>query len=153
MTKICDNSEVIMHFTVKLEDGSVADSTKTSGKPAKLVMGDGSLTENFEKCLLGLSEGESASFTLEPDDAFGQPSPDNVQHMDRSLFAGDAPPKKALSSRLQVPVARKFRELLPRLLVSPLPWISITPLLVIVLSLTSKLSVLLKRLFHENHAR
>lgn len=91
MTKICDNSEVIMHFTVKLEDGSVADSTKTSGKPAKLVMGDGSLTENFEKCLLGLSEGESASFTLEPDDAFGQPSPDNVQHMDRSLFAGDAP--------------------------------------------------------------
>lgn len=91
MTKISANSEVIMHFTIKLEDGSVADSTKTSGKPAKLVMGDGSLTENFEKCLLGLTQGEAASFTLEPEDAFGQPNPDNVQHMDRSLFAGDAP--------------------------------------------------------------
>ncbi|EOD78428.1 FKBP-type peptidyl-prolyl cis-trans isomerase slpA [Grimontia indica] len=91
MAQIIANSEVIMHFTIKLEDGSVADSTKTSGKPAKLVMGDGSLTENFEKCLLGLTEGESASFTLEPEDAFGQPNPDNVQHMDRSLFAGDAP--------------------------------------------------------------
>lgn len=91
MTKISANSEVIMHFTIKLEDGSVADSTKTSGKPAKLVMGDGSLTENFEKCLLGLTQGEVASFTLEPEDAFGQPNPDNVQHMDRSLFAGDAP--------------------------------------------------------------
>ncbi|MDD1783894.1 FKBP-type peptidyl-prolyl cis-trans isomerase [Enterovibrio sp. ZSDZ35] len=91
MTKISANSEVLMHFTIKLEDGSVADSTKTSGKPAKLVMGDGSLTENFEKCLVGLSEGEAASFTLEPDDAFGQPNPDNIQHMDRTLFVGDAP--------------------------------------------------------------
>lgn len=91
MSQISANSEVIMHFTIKLEDGSVADSTKTSGKPAKLVMGDGSLTQNFEKCLLGLKEGEAASFTLEPEDAFGHPNPDNVQHMDRRLFAGDAP--------------------------------------------------------------
>ncbi|WP_407332243.1 FKBP-type peptidyl-prolyl cis-trans isomerase [Enterovibrio sp. 27052020O] len=91
MTQIIANSEVIMHFTIKMEDGSVADSTKTSGKPAKLVMGDGSLTENFEKCLLGLTEGEAASFTLEPNDAFGMPNPDNVQHMDRTLFVGDAP--------------------------------------------------------------
>ncbi|MDD1794122.1 FKBP-type peptidyl-prolyl cis-trans isomerase [Enterovibrio makurazakiensis] len=91
MTQIIANSEVIMHFTIKMEDGSVADSTKTSGKPAKLVMGDGSLTENFEKCLMGLNEGEAASFTLEPNDAFGMPNPDNIQHMDRTLFVGDAP--------------------------------------------------------------
>lgn len=91
MSQISANSEVIMHFTIKLEDGSVADSTKTSGKPAKLVMGDGSLTPNFEKCLLGLKEGEAASFTLEPEDAFGHPNPDNVQHMDRRQFASDAP--------------------------------------------------------------
>ncbi|PKF51900.1 FKBP-type peptidyl-prolyl cis-trans isomerase [Enterovibrio nigricans] len=91
MTIISANSEVLMHFTIKLEDGSVADSTKSSGKPAKLVMGDGSLTENFERCLVGLSEGETASFTLEPDDAFGQSNPDNIQHMDRTLFVGDAP--------------------------------------------------------------
>ncbi len=91
MANISANSEVVMHFTIKLEDGSVADSTQTSGKPAKLVMGDGSLTDNFEKCLLGLTEGEKASFTLGPDDAFGQSNPDNIQHMDRSQFAGDIP--------------------------------------------------------------
>ncbi|MEZ8128390.1 FKBP-type peptidyl-prolyl cis-trans isomerase [Enterovibrio norvegicus] len=91
MANISAKSEVVMHFTIKLEDGSVADSTQTSGKPAKLVMGDGSLTDNFEKCLLGLSEGENASFTLGPDDAFGQSNPDNIQHMDRSQFSGDIP--------------------------------------------------------------
>ncbi|RXJ73799.1 peptidylprolyl isomerase [Veronia nyctiphanis] len=91
MSTIGADSQVIMHFSIKLEDGSVADSTRTSGKPAKLVMGDGSLTENFEKCLVGLTVGESSSFTLEPEDAFGMPNPDNIHHVDRSQFGGDIP--------------------------------------------------------------
>ena len=41
-----------MHFDLKLADGSAADSTRVNKKPAKLVMGDGSLTPNFEACLL-----------------------------------------------------------------------------------------------------
>ncbi len=52
--KIENNSEVTLHFTIKLKDGSVADSTHSSGKPAKFTMGDGSLSDNNEKCLLGL---------------------------------------------------------------------------------------------------
>ncbi|MFD2179879.1 FKBP-type peptidyl-prolyl cis-trans isomerase [Veronia pacifica] len=91
MSKIGAESQVIMHFSIKLADGSVADSTQNTGKPAKLVMGDGSLTENFEKCLFGLSEGESSSFSLEPEDAFGQPNPDNIHHVNKTQFGGDIP--------------------------------------------------------------
>lgn len=83
---IVENSEVILHFDLKLADGSAADSTRVNNKPAKMVMGDGSLTPNFEKCLLGLSTGEKASFTLEANDAFGQPNPDNIYHVDRTKF-------------------------------------------------------------------
>ncbi|MDC8832733.1 FKBP-type peptidyl-prolyl cis-trans isomerase [Alteromonas gilva] len=86
---IRDNSEVIMHFDLKLSDGSAADSTRVNKKPAKLVMGDGSLTPNFEACLRGLSAGDKKSFELAPDDAFGQPNPDNIHHMDRSRFGAD----------------------------------------------------------------
>lgn len=82
-------SEVIMHFDLKLEDGSAADSTRVNKKPAKLVMGDGSLTPNFEACLLGLQKGEKKSFTLAPEDAFGQPNPDNIHHMDRTRFSSE----------------------------------------------------------------
>ena len=88
---IGEKSEVLFHFSIKLEDGSAADSTKVHNKPAKLFMGDGSLTENFEKCLLGLKAGESKSFNLEPEDAFGQPNPDNIYYVDRSKFGPDAP--------------------------------------------------------------
>ena len=90
---IGENSEVIFHFSIKLEDGSAADSTKVHNKPAKLTMGDGSLTANFEKCLLGLSAGESKTFELEPEDAFGQPNPDNIYYVERSKFGAETPAK------------------------------------------------------------
>lgn len=88
---INDNSEVVFHFSIKLSDGSAADSSKVHNKPAKLVMGDGSLTANFEKCLLGLKAGDNKSFELEPEDAFGIPNPDNIYHLDRTKFGADTP--------------------------------------------------------------
>lgn len=91
-TKIIQaGSEVVFHFTIKLSDDSVADSTKVSNKPAKLVIGDGSLTKGFEDCLLGLEAGAEASFTLPPEQAFGQPNPDNIYYVDRTKFSEVTP--------------------------------------------------------------
>ncbi|EAR57113.1 putative peptidyl-prolyl cis-trans isomerase, FKBP-type [Photobacterium sp. SKA34] len=91
MSVIKDNSEVLMHFSIKLDDGSVAESTYAAGKPAMFRMGDGSLTDNFEKCLLGLTIGEKGTFELSPEDAFGLPNPDNIHHLDLAKFGADAP--------------------------------------------------------------
>lgn len=85
------HSEVVLHFDLKLEDGSAADSTRVHNKPAKLVIGDGNLTPNFESCLLGLKVGDKKSFTLPADDAFGMPNPDNIYHLDRTKFGNDTP--------------------------------------------------------------
>lgn len=90
VTTIKQDSAVTLHFTIKLKDGSVADSTHNMGKPAKLVIGDGSLSENFEQCLFNLSAGESKSIELSAEDAFGLPNPDNIHYMDRAKFVGDA---------------------------------------------------------------
>ncbi|MFT4937097.1 MAG: FKBP-type peptidyl-prolyl cis-trans isomerase SlpA [Paraglaciecola sp.] len=88
---IKENSVVTLHFDLKLEDGSAADSTRVNNKPAKLRIGDGSLTANFEECLYGLKSGDKKSFTLAANDAFGMPNPDNIHHMERSKFNVDAP--------------------------------------------------------------
>ncbi|SDH27328.1 FKBP-type peptidyl-prolyl cis-trans isomerase SlpA [Vibrio xiamenensis] len=89
MTTITQDSAVTLHFTIKLSDGSVADSTHNMGKPAKFVIGDGSISDNFEQCLIGLKEGESKAIELKAQDAFGMPNPDNIHHMDRAKFVGD----------------------------------------------------------------
>lgn len=101
MTDLVDNvialdSEVILHFDLKLADGSAADSTRVNNKPAKLVIGDGNLTPGFEDCLLGLKMGDKKSFTLEADDAFGMPNPDNLHHLERSKFSADTPAEEGM---------------------------------------------------------
>lgn len=91
LNTISASSEVLMHFSICLADGSAVDSSKVDNKPAKFVMGDGSLTANFENCLLGLQKGESKTFTLAPEDAFGLPNPDNIHHLELSKFSSEVP--------------------------------------------------------------
>jgi FKBP-type peptidyl-prolyl cis-trans isomerase SlpA len=55
------NSAVLVHFTLKLDDGSTAESTRNNGKPALFRLGDTSLSEGLEQ-LLGLKEGEKKPF-------------------------------------------------------------------------------------------
>jgi len=85
------SSTIIFHFDIKLADGSAAESTRVHNKPAKTQMGDGSLSQAFEAQLMGLSAGDSKTFTLEPQDAFGMPNPDNIYYVDRSRFSLEAP--------------------------------------------------------------
>ena len=80
------NSAVLVHFTLKLDDGSTAESTRSNGKPALFRLGDTSLSEGLEQQLLGLKEGEKKAFSLEPDAAFGVPSPDLIQYFSRREF-------------------------------------------------------------------
>jgi len=92
-TTIKNDSSIIVHITMKLADGSAADSTKVNNKPAKIIMGDASISPAFEQQLLGLTKGDSKEFTLEAVDAFGESNPDNIHYVDASKFSVDAPAK------------------------------------------------------------
>ncbi|WP_028110396.1 FKBP-type peptidyl-prolyl cis-trans isomerase [Ferrimonas futtsuensis] len=87
---IGNNSQVFVHFNVELPDGTVADSTRAHGKPARLTLGDGSLSGAFEAAIRGMGKGETRRFSLDPQHAFGERNPDNIHHMDRTQFAADA---------------------------------------------------------------
>ncbi|MGL5358424.1 MAG: FKBP-type peptidyl-prolyl cis-trans isomerase, partial [Shewanella sp.] len=77
---------LLCHMNIVLADGSTADSTKASGKPARLNVGDGSLSPAFEAQLIDLKEGDKHQFTLDASDAFGESNPDAIHYMDRSRF-------------------------------------------------------------------
>ncbi|WP_418357330.1 FKBP-type peptidyl-prolyl cis-trans isomerase [Shewanella basaltis] len=84
-----DDVALLCHMNIVLEDGSTADSTKASGKPARLNIGDNSLSPAFEAQLKGLKAGDKHKFTLAPQDAFGESNPDAIHYMDRSRFPAD----------------------------------------------------------------
>lgn len=79
-------SAVLVHFDLKLEDGSLAESTRRENKPSLFRLGDGSLSPALEQSLLGLRVGDKKSFSLAPESAFGPVNPDLIQYFSRRDF-------------------------------------------------------------------
>lgn len=86
--KITRKSQVKLHFSLALEDGSIIDSN-FDGTPARFCMGDGSLLSGFEDVLVGMHVGQGNSFVITPEHGFGQHNPSNLQTMKRNQFAPD----------------------------------------------------------------
>jgi len=89
--QIQKDSSILVHITMKLSDGSAADSTKVNNKPAKIIMGDNSISPAFEAELIGMAQGETREFTLEAKDSFGESNPDNIHYMSLDKFSAEVP--------------------------------------------------------------
>lgn len=85
LLSIGEGMQVTLHFALKLNNGEVVDSTFEK-EPAQFVFGDGNLLEGFEQALIGLTEGEKKSFTIQPENGFGQTNPNNIQEIPRDQF-------------------------------------------------------------------
>lgn len=83
--RIGQNTQVTLHFALHLEDGNTVDSTFDKA-PATFKVGDGSLLPGFENALFGLKAGDKRELSVPPENAFGQPNPQNLQVMPRNQF-------------------------------------------------------------------
>ncbi|HHR6030138.1 TPA: FKBP-type peptidyl-prolyl cis-trans isomerase [Providencia alcalifaciens] len=92
-TQIQAQSSVLLNFTLKLEDGSTADSSQAQGKPALFILGNDSLSPELEAQLIGLSEGEKKTFSLAGDTVFGKHNPDLVQYFSLRDFMETGTPE------------------------------------------------------------
>jgi len=82
-------SKVRMHFSITLEDGTVAETTRDDNEPLEFVMGDGTMIEGLELALYGLKAGDTQTLNIEPKLAFGYHDPGNVHTMSRNEFPAD----------------------------------------------------------------
>ena len=80
-----EGTAVTLHFSLALEGGEVVDSNFDS-KPATFSYGDGSLLPGFERALVGMVAGDKGSFSIAPEDGFGQPNANNLQTFERDQF-------------------------------------------------------------------
>jgi FKBP-type peptidyl-prolyl cis-trans isomerase SlpA len=85
--RIAYGSLVKLHFEVTLENGTLVDSTFSRDTPVTLTIGDESLLPGFEQVLMNLRAGDTRSAHLDPEQAFGDWNPDNIQHFSRTQFA------------------------------------------------------------------
>lgn len=96
MRRIEAGSHVTLHYTLRLADGHVVDTTR-EGAPVTHVIGTGNWLAALEDRLIGLAVGEAKRFEIAATEvgAFGTPEP---QVMPRDEF----PPGMALEAGMVV---------------------------------------------------
>jgi FKBP-type peptidyl-prolyl cis-trans isomerase 2 len=76
MTKIKNGDNVSVHYTGKLEDGSVFDTSLAEGRePLTVTLGQGQLIPGFENGLIDMTIGEMKTIEIEPENAYGDIKP------------------------------------------------------------------------------
>jgi peptidylprolyl isomerase len=101
---------VTLEYTVRLEDGTLVDSTGQCG-PIAIMVGAGQLFPALEDRLLGMRGGETRTFRIPPEDAYGPRHEDLVRTIPRERLAPDLELTVGQDYRLQGPdgKARRFR--------------------------------------------
>jgi peptidylprolyl isomerase len=90
---------VKVHYTGKLDDGSVFD-TSAEREPLQFTIGEGQIIPDFEQAIVGMNPGESKTVQIPSEKAYGPRHEEMVMEVDRNEFPADLEPK--VDQRLQV---------------------------------------------------
>ena len=103
-SRVEPGSFLTLHYRLAGPDGAPLVDT-FADKPATLALGSGQLAPAIEQRLIGLAEGEEASFELAPGVAFGERNPELLQRVALSLLRelGDPDAEYAVGDVVQFP--------------------------------------------------
>jgi len=103
MKKVETNSTVTVHYTGKLEDGSIFDSSMVEGRePIKVTLGQGQLIKGFELGLQEMNVGDKKTVDIEPVDAYGEYNDYMVQEVEKNQMPGEVEVGMQLEAQTQM---------------------------------------------------
>ena len=85
MAQAKEGDTVKVHYTGRLEDGSVFD-TSAKGDPLQFTIGMRQMIPGFEEAVVGMNPGESKTVTIPPDKGYGSHHAQMVLEADRKEF-------------------------------------------------------------------
>ncbi len=93
MTTAQNGNTVKVHYTGKLHDGTVFDSSVKRNEPLEFTLGQGNMIAGFEKAVLGMEVGESKVADIPAQEAYGSKSDDMVIEVPRQEVPDDIKPE------------------------------------------------------------
>ncbi|AFY82210.1 FKBP-type peptidyl-prolyl cis-trans isomerase [Oscillatoria acuminata] len=90
MTQAKQGDMVKVHYTGKLDDGTVFDSS-IDRDPLEFVLGEGQLIAGFEQAVLGMTPGESKTEKIPADEAYGPHRQEMVVEVERQQLPDNIP--------------------------------------------------------------
>jgi peptidylprolyl isomerase len=83
MTPAKQGDTVSVHYTGKLVDGTIFDTSR-SRQPLRFTIGQGKVIAGFEQAVVGMVAGDSKTATIPADQAYGPHRDDMIITMERS---------------------------------------------------------------------
>jgi len=77
---VAEGRSVTLEYTVRLDDGTVVDSSADAG-PLEFVLGDGEMLPALETALIGMAVHERKTIRLEAADAYGPVDPNGFREV------------------------------------------------------------------------
>ena len=88
MAQAAAGDSVRVHYTGRLNDGTVFDSSE-GRDPLNFTLGSGQVIPGFDEAVTGMTVGESVTITIEPENAYGERREEMVQQVPRSDIPDD----------------------------------------------------------------
>lgn len=92
MSEAKQGDTVRVHYTGKLKDGTVFDTT-TNRHPMQFTIGDGQIIPGFEQAVVGMRPGQSKTVQVPTDKAYGPHREDMVVTVDHDRFPESLEPE------------------------------------------------------------
>lgn len=99
MAVATDGNTVRIHYTGRLDDGTVFDSSK-GRDPLEFVLGAGQVIPGFDQAVTGMETGEEKTVTIPAGEAYGPRRDDLVINLGRAEIPDGLDPK--VGQRLQM---------------------------------------------------
>jgi len=92
MNQVTVNSKVKVHYTGKLANGEVFD-TSDGKEPIEFTLGQGQLIPGFEKGLIDMKLNEKKTINMTKDEAYGEVNETLIQEVKKKDLPQDMEPK------------------------------------------------------------
>ncbi|WP_291319136.1 peptidylprolyl isomerase [Desulfonatronospira sp.] len=107
MSKVEDGTQVKVHYTGKLNDGTVFDSSQDK-EPLEFTMGKGEVIPGIEDAVRDMDQGESKQVTIGKDQAYGDRREDMVIDVPKDKFPDEIPQNVGQQLMLKHPEGQEF---------------------------------------------
>ena len=107
MKEVINQSQVKVHYTGTLEDGSVFDSSE-GREPLAFTVGTGNMIPGFENAVLGMKLNETKKVTIPSSEAYGPVREDLIQELDKSVLPEGLNPQTGQRLQSQDDQGRSF---------------------------------------------
>ncbi len=94
-----EGDKVKLHYTGKLQDGTIFDSS-INNKPLEVYVGRGELITGFENAIIGMKEGDIKSITISPQEGYGMHDPRLIKDVERKYLPKNINPKIGMQFQL-----------------------------------------------------